>query len=390
MFLVDAAPVHRRRLQQRLLAEQLLGELRQEAKQPRVFQDPAAERIHHGDRATPLHLDQSHHPQARICAQVKGIGVVGVDAAQHHVDALESAQRAHPELSVAHHQVGALDEREAQHRREVGLVERRLGVHAGAQHHDHRVVGRVGGGVDQSEPQRLRERRGRPRPDALVQVGHRVRDHAAVGQRIACARRRLRPVPVHPKASRRVPAHVAAVHEQLVPARDLDAAGRPDVAGMAEHQLRGQQALEDAAARPVQVGEHRVQQPRPLQQACLQRLPVGGGDQQRQPVEVPRARRRGIGPVGDRVTVVVDFDVGDAVVVHQAAHRGPQPLQPCAAALTDRVGQFLPRGPDVAVHVDELVVAGPGPATQVEQCLLGARGAVAGEQAIGVVAGRGR
>ena len=98
-----------------------------------------------------------------------------------------------------------------------------------AQHHHHRLLGRLRGGVDQGQPQRLRPRRGRPRRDPLVEVGERAGDHPPVSQRIARSRRRLRPVGVHPEAPSAA-ADIAAVQEQLMAARHLDAAGGPDVA----------------------------------------------------------------------------------------------------------------------------------------------------------------
>ena len=48
-------------------------------------------------------------------AQIERVDVVGVHAPQHHVDAFEGAQRPHPQPAVAHHEVGALDQRKAQH-----------------------------------------------------------------------------------------------------------------------------------------------------------------------------------------------------------------------------------------------------------------------------------
>ena len=138
---------------------------------PGLSRMPLPERVDHRHRAPAQHLDQSDHAQAGIGAQVQRIGVGGVHPAQHHVDPLEGAQRPHPQLAVAHHQVGALHQRETQHAGQIGLVERGLGVDAGAEHHHHRLLRGLRGGVDQRQPQRLRPRRGRPGPDPLVQVG---------------------------------------------------------------------------------------------------------------------------------------------------------------------------------------------------------------------------
>ncbi len=409
-FPVEPAPVERRGVQQRLLPQQPLGQLRQEPLQPRAFQDARAQGVDHRDRAAALHLDQADHTQPRVRPQVQRVDVLGVDPAQHHVDPLEGAQRPHPQPAVADHQVGTLHQREAQHRRQVGLVERGLGVDARAEHHHHRVLGRFRGGVDQRQPQRLGERRRRPRPDPLVDVGDGVGDHPAVGQRVAGSRRSLRPVGVDQEAAVGRPAHITAVHEQLMATGILDAAGRPDVAGMAEQQLGRQDPAGDRPARPVQVGQDGVEQPGALHHTGFQRLPVRRRQQQRDAVQMPGARHRDALSVGDGLAAqvesrvaallpfgMVDLDVGDAVVVDQSAHDGAQPLQSGAAAFADEIAEFLPGRPDGAGGVDELVVPGapersrgsrPGAAAaQVEQRVLRPCRAVAGEQTVGIMGG---
>ena len=90
--------------------------------------------------------------------------------------------------------------------------------------------------------------------------------------------------------------------------------------------------------------------------------------------------------VGDRFTVVVELDVGDAVVVDQAAHHGAQMFQPTATALADAFGQLEPGWPDIACCIDEFVVSGGDrAAARIKQRLLGPRRAVAGQQVVDVV-----
>ena len=339
--------------------------------QPRAFQDARAQGVDHRDRTAALHLDQTHHPQSRVRPQVQRVDVVGVDPAQHHVHPLEGAQRPHPQPAFADHQVGTLHEGEAQHRRQVGLIERGLGVDTRAEHHHHRVLGRFRGGVDQRQPQRLGERRGRARPDPFVDIGDGVGDHPAVGQRVAGARRGLCPVRVDQETAVGGPADVTTVHEQLMSTGVLDAAGGPDVAGMTEQQLGRQDPAGDRPARTIQIGQDGVEQPGALHHTGLQRLPVRRRQQQRDTVQMPGARHRDALSVGDGLAVPVDLDVGDAVVVDQSAHHVAQPLQAGAAAFADEIAEFLPRRPDGAGGVDELVVPGapersrrsrPGPA----------------------------
>ena len=69
----------------------------------------------------------------------------------------------------------------------------------------------------------------------------------------------------------------------------------------------------------------------------------------------------------------------------EGAHRRPEVVQTGASAFAHTVGQFTPGRPDIACGVDEFVVAGTRTATDVEQGLLGSRGAVPGEQVVDVV-----
>ena len=193
---VGTAPVHRRGRQQWRLAEEPLGELGQEAQHTGAFQHAAAQRVDHGHRAPAQHFHQAHDTEPGVGAQIQRIGVVGVDASQHHVDALQCAHRAHPQLSVADHQISALHQRQTQQAGEIGLVESGFGVDAGAEDHDDGLFGRLGRRLDQRQAQRLRPRGGGPGTDLLVEVGDGVRDHPPVGQGVAGAGRGLRPVGV--------------------------------------------------------------------------------------------------------------------------------------------------------------------------------------------------
>jgi hypothetical protein len=92
---------------------------------------------------------------------------------------------------------------------------------------------------------------------------------------------------------------------------------------MGEQQLRREHPAGHRLARTVEVGKDGIEQSRPLHQSGFQRVPVGGRDQQRQRVEVPRPRCGGAVAVGDGFAVRVYLDVGDAVVVDEAANHRP-------------------------------------------------------------------
>ena len=390
---VDPGPVVLRGVDQRGLPQQQRGHRRQETLQPRAFQDAAAQAVDDGHRTAPLRLDESDHPEPGLRPQIQRIGPFGVDPAQHDVDLLEGAQRTHPQLALAHHQIGALDQRKAQNRCQVSLIERRLGIDARTEHYHHRILGGLGRRVDQGQPQRLSERRGRAGPDPFVDIGNRVGHHPAVGQRIPGTGRRLRPVGIDPEPAVRGPAQITSVHEQLMAARVLDAPHRPDVTGVTEQQLGRQHAAGQTALLAIEIGQDRIKPPRALHHAGFQGLPVLGRDQQRDAVEVPRAGHRHAVAVGDGLAMPVDLDVGDAVVVDQTAQHVAQPVHPAPAALADQVGQFAPGGPHRPGAVGEFVVSGaPGrtrrwdAGADVEQRLLGAGSAVVLEQPVGIVA----
>ena len=176
-------------------------------------------------------------------------------------------------------------------------------------------------------------------------------------------------------------------------ARDVDTAGRADVAGVGEYHLGGQDAGGEGAARAVEIGEHRVEQPGALHEAGFQDVPVGGRDQQRKGIQRPGPGNGGF-LIAAGIAIAFDFAVGDALVVDEATDHGPHLIQSCPAALADQVAHLLPDGPDLAGIVEELVVSGQSghrrgglAATQLEQSALGAGCPVAAEELVGVLDG---
>src|SRR6202008_2452469 len=96
--------------------------------------------------------------------------------------------------------------------------------------------------------QRLREGCSRSRRDPLVEVWNRVGHNAYVGQRVAGARRCLRPVGGDLKATVRLSAEVTGVHEKLVVPGNLNSVGGAQVTGVTEHQFRWQDAFGEQGA----------------------------------------------------------------------------------------------------------------------------------------------
>ena len=90
-------------------------------------------------------------------------------------------------------------------------------------------------------------------------------------------------------------------------------------------------------------------------------VPVGGRDQQRQGVQLPGPGNGDFGAVDRGVTIAIDLEVADALVVDQAADHRPHLFQPGSTAFADQVTEFPPGRPDLAAGIDEFVVSGPHP-----------------------------
>lgn len=348
---VLTAPVRRRALQQQILAEQRARQPWQEAGQRRILQQSAAERVHYGRRPTTQHLDESRHAEPRIRPQVERIGELGVHPPQYHVDPLERTERSHPQRTVPHHQIHALHQRKTQLRRQIGLIERGLGMRTGTEHHYHRVV--VGlCRLDQHRSHGPCEGCQGAWIGMLERLRDRRRHDVAIGQCVTDAGRRLRPVrdrtelPVAPTAD------IAGVQEQLMPSRHRDAVRGSHVTGVAEHHLRWKQPRDECPARAVDIGEHLVEHPGTLHQPGFQPGPIVRGDQQRDRIEPPR-RRSG-------VLHRPDLGVGDAVVLDQSAHPVVQPAETADAQFDEIGGQLRPHGPHLATWIDQFVVVAVG------------------------------
>ena len=124
-----AQPPGRDRRQLQRLAEQLAAEARQVAEQRARLEHARAERVGEQHVAAPRAIGQAGDAERGIGAQLERIAVVVVLAAHDRVDALQAVDRLQPDAVVAHRQVAALDEREAevageQRVLEVGLVVR--------------------------------------------------------------------------------------------------------------------------------------------------------------------------------------------------------------------------------------------------------------------------
>ena len=321
-----------------------------------VLQDAGAQAVDDAHPPAAHGLDQAGDAELGVAAQLERVAPGGVDAAQDDVDALEAAEDPHLHPAVAHDEVAALHEREAERGGDERLVVRRLRLAAGRQD-DHPRVGEVAGGaLQQRRAQGAEERLHPVQPGLAVELGQHPRQHPPVLHRVAQARRRLGPVGQHPPLAAVVAAQVGGGEHQRARVVGGLAGHDAQEPGVAVHDRRRQHALGQQPLRPVEVGEDGVEQLGALGQPDLQRRPLRGVDDERDGVQAP-----GAGPVAGT-------GVGDAVVGERADDVVVDAAQVGRRQRHRELGQALPRRAQGAVGPHDLVVA-RGAAGPVERGL---------------------
>ncbi len=195
--------------------------------------------------------------------------------------------------------------------------------------------------------QGLEERRVAADPQAAIDFRNPVRKREPVLQRVAGARRRLGAVAQHPPAAIRAARDIDGVKAQMRAAWRRHVGERPHEIGAAGDEGGRQSRRPDQLGRPVDIGEDRLDEVRPLDQRGLQPLPFAGFDDQRNMGQRP-------GPI-DAVLVLVDpiEDAGFA----QVAVAGGEPARQFLAPEPGEAGEKLdPMPAHRAVIVHHLVI----------------------------------
>ncbi len=327
------------------LAEQLLTDGRQDARQRRRLEDACAERVRdeHASRAPRLH--EARNAERRVGAQLEWIAVVVVQAAQNRVDLPKTGDRLEEDAIVAHGEIGAFDQRESQILRQIRLLEIRLVVRSWRQQRDMRpslIARRV-------RREHLTERVEERRQTLHLHVAKGIREHAgnrrAILERVAGARRRLRARVDDAPAAGRIAREIERDEMQKRAARRLDAVARAQIARILKDERRRQYALVQQPLRAIDVGDERVQQTRPLTQSAIEPAPLGAVDDKRQHVERPW-------PVG---TAFGGVDVvRHAVLVHLASDARLRAREMPRAQIGMR-GERLPPAARHAVRIEQFV-----------------------------------
>ena len=246
---------------------------------------------------------------------------------------------------VARGQVFALDQEEAEIAGEIGVLEIGLVHRPGREHANPGIVLAVEAG--QLVLQRLEERRVAEHPQAAIDVGNPVGQREPVFQRIAGTGRRLGAVAQHPPAAIGAARDVDGIEAQMRAAGRRHVGERPHEVRAAGHECGGQAPLADELGRPVNVGEHRLDEARPRDQRGLQLLPLAGLDDERNMGQGPR-------PVG-ALGVLIDA-VEHAGFAQVTVARGEPARQFLAPEAGEAGEQLLPMRPHRAVIGHHLVV----------------------------------
>src|SRR5262245_14775644 len=181
-----------------LLVEEVLAEARQEAQERVALDEPRAERVADRDLAGACGLHEARHANERVRAQLERIAEIGVDAPHDEVDGLEPLDGLQVDAVVAHGEIGALDDAEAEVAREISVLEIVLLRRPRREEDRLRLVTRR----QAQEPLGERAEEAREAPDVALreQLRQALRGHDAVLERIARAGRRLRAIADDPPA----------------------------------------------------------------------------------------------------------------------------------------------------------------------------------------------
>ncbi len=312
------------------------------AEQRAGFDEAGARHVRDDDFAGADRFHQAGHAEPRGGVEFERIAPVGVDAAQQRIGALEAGDGAHMDLVVAHDEIAAFDQQEAEIAGEIGLLVIGLAVRAGGEKADARFAARGRG--DQARAEFAEEGGETVDIEIAIEIGEDAGGNQPVFERVARARRRLCAVAEHPPAAVRAAANVGGVKAQPAPARRPHAVQRADEIGRPEHGGGGQNTFCDQPSLAVDVGERAVPQFGALGDAALDAGPFPAVDQQRQAAERP----------GALAGLAVDA-IGHAGVANQAIGGFESLRQFLLAVFGERDEEFDPVLACDAVRIHEFV-----------------------------------
>ena len=142
---LPAPPGGLRRQCQRF-TQQVPRQGRQKTQQRAGLQKGRTRCVHHGHVAGANHLQQAWHAQRGVGAQLQRVQKFVIQPLEQTVDRLQALEGFEEQAVVAHHQVAAFYQRQAEVARQVGMFKIGFVVGAGRQQH-HAAVGHRAGGL---------------------------------------------------------------------------------------------------------------------------------------------------------------------------------------------------------------------------------------------------
>ena len=330
------------------LAEKALAQTRKKAHQGARLEHARANGIGDEDRATSCAIDQPGHTQGRIGSQLERIAEIVVLTPQNGMHTAQSVDGLEPDLAVAHQQVMAFDQREA----EIARQQRVLGIGfvIGAGREQHRQVGTIT--LWGEATQRVAQGREKAGDPLGVQVAKQTREDARDDQpvfdRIARTRGRLRAIGNRPPLTVGGSGEIDRVGKERHTTRQVGAACGALKGAVAQHQRRGNAAIGQQGLRPVKISEQRVHQSGALRDTGFDLGPLVGRDDHRQTIERP----------GPRLAFGVGVDVVGQAAVADLALDGRGPLtNPLGLGAGEQVDQRRPVRTWLIAGAEQLIEA---------------------------------
>ena len=266
--------------------------------------------------ACPNGLQQARHAQRGVRAQFQRVQELVVEAFDQAMHRLEPAQGVQVQALVAHREVTALDQGDAEVARQVGMLKVGFVVGPGGEQGNVRIgAGRA------ALPDALHQRAVGARQALHLHGFEGLRKQAgndqAVFQQVAQPRGGLRALRDHPPMALRAARQIKGDNVQSRVADGFDAMHGADVTGVTLHQGGRDQGFVQQALGAVGIGHDLFQHLHPLLNALFDGLPVLLRQQQGKQVQRPgalRVLRVGIHVVGDAVVAHLSLQVARALV----------------------------------------------------------------------------
>ena len=230
-----------------------------------------AERIDDDDLVVAHGLDKPGDAEAGGSVEFERIGEIGIDPAQQHFGAPQPRDGADKDAVIPYDQILAVHQKKPEIARQIGVLEIGLVHRPRREQTDARVILAIE--REQLRLERLKERRNALDPRGAVDVGDGARQREPVLDRVARARRRLRPIVEHPPPAVGAAPHVNGIEPQVRAARRRNADQRPQIFRIAGDQGGRQAALAGERCRAVAIRQHGFQQFGALGEPGLKLLP---------------------------------------------------------------------------------------------------------------------